>query len=160
MCAYCVRRRDVCMYVSYLVYGCVCHGCTFVCSVSTMCLCACVASSYLMCVFTYRIWCICRYMRVSYLMYAYIMSDARMHRIVSYLVYDLYVTVACLYVSYLMCVCVCLCMCRIWWRGQALICFCWRARRLARSQFKRFFVAQPERALILADRCVIIMMRM
>ena len=55
-----------------------------------------------MCVFTYRIWCICRYMRVSYLMYVYIMSDARIHRIVSHLVYDLYVTVACLYVSYLM----------------------------------------------------------
>jgi len=43
-------------------------------------------------------------------MHAYIMSDARMHRIVSYLVYDLYVTVACLYVSYLMNVHMYVCM--------------------------------------------------
>ena len=61
-----------------------------------------------------RIWCICRYMRVSYLMYVYIISDARMHRIVSYLVYDLYVTVACLYVSYLMNVQMYVCMYCIW----------------------------------------------
>ena len=49
-------------------------------------------------------------MRVSYLMYVYIISDARVHRIVSYLVYDLYVTVACLYVSYLMNVHMYVCM--------------------------------------------------
>lgn len=112
----CVLRQTtrcmyVCMYVSYLEYGCVCYGCTFVCSVSTICLYACVASSYLMRVFTYHIWCICRYMyriwctSTSYLMLVCIASYhiwcmicmSQLH-VCMYRIWWMYIILLCMYV--------------------------------------------------------------
>ncbi len=109
MCAYCIRWRDACIYVCmYRIW------CMNVCAMGVYRVC-CMLLGFLrsskqvsaLCVFTYRIWCMCRYTCVSHLMYIYIVSDTCMHRIVS----DVwFVCHSCMFVCIVSDVCIYVCM--------------------------------------------------